>query len=287
MRSGATRAGVQTLREALRAVEARLAPSSTCPRLDAELLLTHALALPRHAAYAQPERTLDQQALASVEALVARCSAGEPMAQVLGQREFWSMAFEVTPATLVPRPETEHLVEQALLRLPVDVECAVLDAGTGTGAIAVAIANERPRALICAVDASGEALTVARGNADRLAPERIEFVLSDWFAALGQRRFALIVSNPPYVQAHDPALRSAPLSYEPRAALAAGPEGLDAIVHLASHASAHLEPAGWLLIEHGSDQGQRVRDLLEERGFSSVATVTDLAGHERVTAGRL
>lgn len=280
----------RTLREVLRETETRLAgpssSSSISARLDAELLVTHALGLPRHGAYSHPDRQLDRHELACVETVVSRCASGEPVAHLLGQREFWSMSFTVTPDTLVPRPETEHLVEQALIRLPANEPRAVLDAGTGTGAVAVAIAKERPRTHVWALDASREALTIARANADRLAPARIQLLLSDWFARLGQQTFDMIVSNPPYVEAGDPALRTSPLMHEPIAALASGPLGLDAISHIASHAEKHLLPGGWLLLEHGASQGAQVRELLDRHGFADVETTTDLAGHERITAGR-
>lgn len=264
-----------------------LAPLGDAARIEAELLVAHAAGLERAAVYAHPEQRLSEQTLERAHAAVRRRATGEPLSHITGSREFWSMSLEVSSNTLTPRPETEHLVDRALQQIRADAPATVLDAGTGSGAIAIAIASERRHADICAVDVSMDALGVARRNAERHAPGRIEFVHASWFDALRGRRFDLIVSNPPYVEAADPCLQASPLRFEPLMALAAGPQGLDAIEHIVAHAPDHLHAEGWLLIEHGADQGPAVRRLMTLRDFDQVSTLRDYAGHERVTSGRL
>jgi release factor glutamine methyltransferase len=219
-------------------------------------------------------------------AWIERRRAGEPIAYLTGEREFYSLAFKVTPAVLIPRPETEVLVEAALERIPAQAPCRVLDLATGSGCVAVAIALHRPRARVTAADASGEALAVARDNAARHGAA-IEFVESDWFAALAGRRFDLIVCNPPYVAESDPHLSEGDLRFEPRAALLGGADGLACIRLIVAHAPAHLEPGGVLLLEHGHDQGSRCRALLERTGYRDVSSRRDLAGIERVAGGNV
>src|SRR5690606_4258090 len=214
-------------------------------------------------------------------------AAGEPVAYLTGRRGFWTLDLAVTPDTLIPRPETELLVEQALQRLGSEAEARVADLGTGSGAIALAIAAERPLARVAAVDRSAGALAVARANALAHGLEgRVEFLAGDWFAPLQGRRFDLVVSNPPYIAEGDPHLARGDLRYEPAPALASGPDGLDAIRTIVAAAPRHLLPGGWLLLEHGFDQGAAVRGLLEARGFAEVATVPDLEGRDRVSLGR-
>jgi release factor glutamine methyltransferase len=253
---------------------------------DARALLGHALA--RDAAWliAHAGAALDRAQRERFEALIARRAAGEPVAYLTGEREFYSLAFKVTPAVLIPRPETELLVERALEHLPENAPRRVLDLATGSGCVAVAIARHRPLARLTAADVSSAALGVARDNALRHGAS-IEFVESDWFAALGGRRFDLIVANPPYVAAGDPHLAQGDLRFEPRAALVAGASGLECIGPLVAQAHARLLPGGWLLFEHGHDQAARARALLERVGYADVASWRDLAGIERVSGGRV
>jgi release factor glutamine methyltransferase len=270
---------------------ASLRASSPTPRLDAELLLAHVCQCPRTALLARAtgrggERLNAAQA-ERFEALVARRAAGEPIAYLTGRREFWSLEFEVSPATLIPRPETELLVERALTRLPPDAPWRIADLGTGCGAIAAALARERPQAHIVATDISGEALAVAQRNFERLGLANIELRQGDWLAAFSrEERFEMIVSNPPYVASGDPLLTTGALRFEPLGALAAGPDGLDAIRRIALHARGHLVPGGWLLLEHGAEQGGAVAALARRYGYVDITTYRDLAGHERVCEAR-
>ncbi len=219
------------------------------------------------------------------ESLVARREHGEPVAYLLGRRGFWTLDLETTPAVLIPRPETELLVEQALMRIPADRSAHVADLGTGSGAIALAIARERPQASVVATDASEAALAVASANAVKHGIGNVEFRHGDWLMPLAGERFDLIVSNPPYIAAGDPHLLQGDLRFEPQNALASGDDGLDAIRIIVRDAPAHLLPGGWLLLEHGWEQGGAVRDLLRNAGFVDVATERDLEGRDRVTRG--
>ncbi len=254
--------------------------------VDAEFLLAHVLGKPRGWLFAHRDDPADGEAAAAFAALVRRREAGEPVAYLTGHRGFWRFDLAVTPATLIPRPETELLVEQALARLPGGSGARVADLGTGSGAIAIALAHERPRATVVATDASAAALDVAQANAQRLGLVNIRFVQGDWFAPLRGERFALIASNPPYIALGDPHLGEGDLRFEPAAALGSGTDGLDAIRRIVAAAPAHLEPGGWLLLEHGWDQGDAVRALLVAAGFADVATVRDLEDRDRVSLGR-
>ena len=219
-------------------------------------------------------------------ALVARRTAGEPVAYIVGTREFFSLEFKVTPAVLIPRPETELLVEIALECTTPEQACRVLDLGTGSGCVAVSIARHRPRARVVAVDLSAAALAVATENAARHAVPNLELLVSDWFAALGGERFDVIVSNPPYVAADDPHLLQGDLRYEPASALTGGRDGLDSLRAIVVSAPQHLNSGGTLAVEHGHNQGVNCRELFAAAGFSAVSSRTDLAGIERVTLGR-
>ncbi len=274
--------------EALRAARDQLSRDSGDPsgaRLDAEILLSHLLQRPRTWLHAWPEHPLDEAQQAAFAGLVQRRRAGVPIAYLTGQREFWSLEIEVTPATLIPRPETELLVEEALRRLAGHRRPRVLELGTGSGCIACALAHERPNAEIIATDRSGEALAIAARNLARHAPGRVELCQGDWFENLDGRH-DLILSNPPYIAANDPHLGLGDLPAEPREALVSGADGLDAIRQLVADAPAHLRSDGWLLFEHGHDQGARARALLHQRGYREITSVRDLAGIERVTLGR-
>jgi release factor glutamine methyltransferase len=262
----------------------RLAAVSDSPRLDAEILLCRTIDMPRSYLFAHPEDELDDLTRARFEEVLARREAGVPMAYIMGVREFWSHEFVVSPATLVPRPETELLVNLALREIPRDADREILDLGTGSGAIAVSIACERPLCRVTAVDASEEALAVARENARVLAPGNVSFELGNWTGPVQGRRFDLVVSNPPYVRANDEAL--AQLRHEPREALVAGEDGLDAIRVLATDCGNLLDPGGLLLIEHGADQAEDVAALLDAAGWTDIRCHNDLAGLPRVTAAR-
>lgn len=272
-----TRAG-----EALTALRRQLAASPSAD-LDAELLLAHVLGIGRAGVRADPSRPLSAQQAQALSALAQRRAAGVPVAYLTGHREFWSLDLEITPDVLVPRPETELVVELALGALARVSRPAVLDLGTGSGAIAIAIAHERPDAVVTAVDASAAALAVAAANARRLRAGNIAFLAGSWYEPVGGSRFDCIVSNPPYVADDDPALAS--LSYEPRAALAAGPAGLDALALICAGAPAHLAAGGALIVEHGAAQGPGVRELMTRAGLAGVATHADLAGRPRATRG--
>lgn len=253
---------------------------------EAELLLAAALRRPRSWLFAHDDHVPDAAALAQFQDWLARREAGEPVAYLLGRRGFWRFDLQVSPATLIPRPETERLVELALERLPAQAALSLADLGTGSGAIALALAVERPRARVLAVDVSAEALAVARANALELGLGNVEFRLGDWFAPLQGERFELIASNPPYIEAADPHLQQGDLRFEPAGALASGRDGLDAIRVLAAQAPAHLHAGGWLLIEHGWEQGAAVRALLAAAGFGEVATERDWEQRDRVSLGR-
>ena len=251
--------------------------------LDAGLLLAHVLGCGRAALAAAPERELSNAEARALAALAARRGSGEPVAYLTGRRAFWTLELEVTHDVLVPRPETELLVEAALDELRIVARPSVLDLGTGSGAIALAIANERPDASVTAVDRSAAALAVAMRNADRLCIGNVGFLQGSWYEPAGTLKFHAIIANPPYVAELDPALAS--LAHEPRAALVSGPEGLDAIAEICAGAMPRLLPRGMLIIEHGAVQGEAVRALVNGAGLGRVSTLSDLAGLPRATRG--
>ncbi len=255
-------------------------------RFEAEMLLCHVLERDRAWLMAHAEYVLDAAQTIRLQSLVQRRAAGEPVAYIMGLRGFWKMDLQVSPAVLIPRPETELLVEQALEHLPTDRVCKVADLGTGSGAVALAIASERPRTEVLATDASEDALAVARANADRLGLTNVAFAHGDWLQPLAGQQFDVIVSNPPYVAAGDNHLKQGDLRYEPVMALASGSDGLDAIRHIIKGASKHLHEDAWLLIEHGWDQSGAVRALMREAGFDEVSSARDLQQHERISGGR-
>lgn len=270
-------------------IEALLAsaelPDSPSARLDAELLLAHVLGKPRSYLRTWPEREPSAAQCAAFAALLARRRSGEPVAYLLGRQGFWSLELEVAPHTLIPRPDTELLVENALALGPAG-PARVLDLGTGTGAIALALACERPAWQLLGVDRVAEAVRLAERNRDRLKLDNARFLESLWFAALGGEKFQLIVGNPPYIAADDPHLVQGDVRFEPASALVAGRDGLDDIREIIAQAPAHLEAGGWLLLEHGFDQAAAVRALFAVRGFTAVDSRRDLGGHERITLGR-
>ncbi len=253
-------------------------------RLDLELLLASVTGRNRGFVLAHPEYLLSYNESRLYHQLLERRLQGEPLAYILGYREFWGLTLKVTPAVLIPRPDTELLVEQALAHWPEQSRAVtVLELGTGSGAIALALASEHPEAQITASDLSTAALAVARQNAANLGL-RVRFVHSDWFDAISGR-FDLILSNPPYVAVDDPHLRDPALQHEPRMALQAGPRGLNAIARIIREAPDHLRPDGLLLLEHGHDQGAAVRQLLANKGYQNIQTLQDLGNSDRVTLG--
>ncbi len=259
-----------------------------CGRIDAadaRALLAHALDRPPVWLFAHGDEPIDAAAQQRFEALLARRIAGEPVAYLTGRRGFWTFDLLVSPQTLIPRPETERLVELALERAPPGTALQLADLGTGSGAIALALAHERRQAQVIAVDVSEGALAVARANARALGLANVEFRQGDWLAPLAGERFDLIASNPPYIALSDAHLDA--LRYEPEAALSSGRDGLDAIRTIVRAAPTHLRPDGWLLLEHGWDQGDEVRALLQASGFDDVQTHRDMEDRDRVSSGRV
>jgi release factor glutamine methyltransferase len=260
-------------------------PDSPTPRLDAELLLANALGKSRSYLHTWPEREVAAAPAARFAADLARRRAGEPVAYILGQQGFWSLELEVAPHTLIPRPDTELLVETTLELLPA-TPATVLDLGTGSGAIALALAAERPAWRVTGVDRVAQAVALAERNRRRLTLDNVAFCESHWFDALAGQRYRLIVSNPPYIAATDAHLAEGDLRFEPRSALVAGEDGLDDIRQIIEQAPVHLEAGGWLLLEHGFEQASAVRELFRARGFSAVESRRDLGGHERISLGQ-
>ncbi len=260
--------------------------TSDTPQLDAEVLLTHVLGKPRSHLHAWPEAQLDTEQRSRFEALVVQRASGQPVAHLTGRREFWSLDLEVTAHTLIPRPETELLVEQALERLPTDRSIYILDAGTGSGAIALALAYERRHWQVFASDRSPACLTVARNNATRLELTNIHFFTGNWCDAIADHSLDVLISNPPYIAEQDPHLVEGDVRFEPRSALTAGVSGLDDLRRLAAAASRVLKPGGQILLEHGFDQAEAVRNLLKQYGLIEQGNARDLAGRERVSYAR-
>lgn len=271
-----------TIQSLLNSVEL---PDSPTPRLDAELLLARALGKSRSYLHTWPEREPAAAQLACYQAALARRRAGEPVAYILGRQGFWSLELDVARHTLIPRPDTEVLVETALALLPA-TPLQGLDLGTGTGAIALALACERPAWQMTGVDRVAAAVALAQGNGARLQLTNARFAESCWFSALAGQRFQLIVSNPPYIAAADPHLSQGDVRFEPSSALVAGVDGLDDIRLIIEQAPAHLLGGGWLLLEHGFEQAEAVRELLSRRGFTAVDSRRDLGGHQRISVGQ-
>ena len=286
----------ETLRNDSKRLEAVLNLDSGSARIEVQCLLQAVLQVSRAWLFTHPEQILDTEQQAHYTALFERRLRGEPLAYILGEREFYGLNFRVTPATLIPRADTELLVELALQRIPQPLPASpcqgrsehahhVLDLGTGSGAIALSIAHARPDIEVTAVDASQDALDVTRFNAQRLEFGNVRLLRSDWFSALEGERFDFIVSNPPYIAAADTHLLQGDLRFEPRTALASGADGLDDIRRIVAQARLHLNAGGWLLLEHGYDQAERVRELLQCAGFTGIFSACDLAGIERVSGG--
>ena len=274
-----------TVRSLLRAGRERLA-AKEAGALEAEVLLAHVLGVSRAWLYANGTRAPADEEGERYLALVERRVAGEPVAYLTGRREFWSLPLKVTPDVLIPRPETELLVETALEFLPSGAPCRCADLGTGSGAIALAVASERPLCEVHATEVSPAALAVARANGNELLPGRVRLHLGSWCEPL-TGRFRMLASNPPYVEAGDRHLEEGDCRFEPRTALTPGGDGLSAIREIARQATDYLEPGGWLLLEHGADQGAAVRAVLESGGYVRIETRKDLENRDRVTLGRL
>ncbi|HWR95596.1 MAG TPA: peptide chain release factor N(5)-glutamine methyltransferase [Arenimonas sp.] len=267
--------------------DASSATGTALDRIDAECLLSHLLGRTRAWLYAFSDHQLTERQVGDFMALASRRAAGEPVAYITGRRGFWTFDLHVSPDTLIPRPETELLVDLALGRIPAQRPCRILDLGTGSGAIALALAHERPHAQVTAVDVSEAALAVAKRNALELELHNLTFAHGHWFTGLDGQLFDVIVSNPPYIEAADAHLQQGDLRFEPRAALASGDDGLDDMRIIVSEAPKHLRPGGWLLVEHGWDQGAAIRLLFGRAGFTEIATVQDLEQRDRVTLGQL
>lgn len=274
------------LMEALTAATERLRPVSPSPKLDAELLLRTVIRRSASFLRTWPETPLGDDEAARFFELVTRRANGEPVAYLLGEREFWSMRLLVGPQTLIPRPETELLVELALARIPEGARWRLADLGTGTGAIALALAQERPECELVATDIAVESLALARANAERLQVKHLDLRQGSWFEPLAGERFQLIASNPPYIDAADPHLSQGDVRFEPRRALVAGERGLADLRRIVSGAPGHLSPGGHLLVEHGFDQGEAVAALFAGAGFVEVERHRDFGGNERVVSGR-
>jgi release factor glutamine methyltransferase len=264
-----------------------LQPHHESAALEAEILLCHCLNKSRAYLRTWPEKPLNKEVLAQYQQLLARRQQGEPIAYITGYKEFWDLRLHVTPEVLIPRPETEHLVELVLEKIPADAAWHIADLGTGSGAIALAVARERPRCRITATDQSSASLAVAKDNALHNNIHNVRFRESYWFEALENECFHMVVSNPPYVAENDPHLKQGDLRFEPVSALSSGPQGLDDIEHIIRHAGAYLTAPGWLLLEHGYQQGDAVVQLLRNNGFKDVQCHSDYAQLERVSAGRL
>ncbi|EGH16030.1 N5-glutamine S-adenosyl-L-methionine-dependent methyltransferase [Pseudomonas savastanoi pv. glycinea str. race 4] len=260
-------------------------PDSPTARLDIELLLAAALGKPRSFLHTWPERIVSTEAALAFAGYLQRRRTGEPVAYILGQQGFWKLDLEVAPHTLIPRPETEMLVEAALELAPAFAPAKVLDLGTGTGAIALALANERQQWKVTAVDRVPEAVALAERNRQRLQLDNAQVLNSHWFSALEGQQFDLIISNPPYIADADPHLSAGDVRFEPSSALTAGSDGLDDLRTIIADAPVHLSADGWLLLEHGYDQGPAVRELLIRHGFERIQTRRDLGEHERITFG--
>ncbi len=270
----------------LKYAEQKLNKATSTPRLDAEILLLHTLKINKTKLYTHPEAPITENNLITLEQILTQRLSGIPVAYILGEKEFWSMTFKVTPDVLIPRPETEHLIEITLSLLDTHKPQTVLELGTGSGIIAITLAKECPLWKIIACDNSIPALSIARENAKHLLPPNtnLSFCKSNWFSDIPPQTFSAIISNPPYIPENDPHLPA--LQYEPISALTSGTDGLDDIRTLITQSPSYLNSDGILLLEHGYDQGKVIRETLKETNFTEIKTYADLAGQERVTVGK-
>ncbi|MDH3343330.1 MAG: peptide chain release factor N(5)-glutamine methyltransferase [Gammaproteobacteria bacterium] len=275
-----------SIAQAIKEATQTLAETSDSARLDAEVLLCHVLNCTATHLIAWPEKQLDIEQTQTFHQLIEQRHAGTPVAYLTGSREFWSLNFKVTPATLIPRPETETLVEFVLDKFSAQKNLKMVDLGTGSGAIAIAIASERPDWEIIASDISKEALSIATENARIHQISNIQFIESNWFEQLDQQRFDLIISNPPYIAEKDQHLSQGDVRFEPPGALSSGKTGMDDIKHITAQSKKHLNPNGWLAFEHGYDQNQPVSDCFNHYAFQEVTQLTDLSGQARISAGK-
>lgn len=276
----------QTIKHILEHATKLLADISDSARLDSELLLTFVMKQTRVWLHTWPDNELTPGQYSEFEQLITRRKNGEPIAHIIGEQEFWSLKLKVTPDTLIPRADTERLVELALERIPQASFWNIVDLGTGSGAIALALAKERPSAQVVATDASMKALTIAEENAKLNQLNNIRFVRSSWFDDLENHVFEMIVSNPPYIAENDPHLSSGDVRFEPDTALTSGPAGLDDLSHLISKAPGYLKPGGWLILEHGYDQADAVIQLMQQAGFTNCQDFKDYGGNPRVAIGQ-
>ncbi|HAB90786.1 MAG: peptide chain release factor N(5)-glutamine methyltransferase [Thiopseudomonas sp.] len=260
---------------------------SPTAQLDAELLLAFVLEKPRSYLYTWPDKTVTEAQVAAFMTLLERRQRGEPVAYLLGRQGFWTLDLQVAKHTLIPRADTELLVESALQLADASSTLKVLDLGTGTGALALALASERPLWAVTGVDRIESAVALAQNNQRQLQLANVEFLSSHWFSALTAQRYDLIVSNPPYIADNDPHLQQGDVRFEPLSALVSGPDGLDDIRLIIAQAPSYLTANGWLLLEHGFDQASAVRELLQQAGFIDVSSQRDLSGHQRISLGRL
>lgn len=272
-----------TIQQILSSAITQLEPVTDSPRADSEILICHVLGCNRSYLHTWPEKPVTNSQQVRITRLIGKRQQGEPVAYLVGQRSFWEFELKVSNDTLIPRADTELLVEQALLRIPLHHKVEVLELGTGTGAIALAIAHERPDSHIDAVEQSTGALAIAGKNIERYSRGNIKLINSNWFSALGDKRYHMIVSNPPYIAQQDPHLETGDVRYEPRSALTAGTDGLDAIRHIIQTAPEFLIPGGQILIEHGYDQADPVKCLFLQQGFNNILQFKDLGGHLRVS----
>jgi len=275
-----------SIREALKDAASLLVNQHDNAMFEAEVLLAHTLEKNRTYLHTWPERALSETELATFKQLVTRRCKGEPSAYITGEQEFWSLSLKVTPATLIPRPETELLVELALEHIPADTTCHIADLGTGSGAIALALASERPQSKIVAVDFSADALAVAEHNRAQHSLNNLTLMQGDWLAPLTEQTFQVIVSNPPYIREDDRHLNEGDLPFEPRSALVAIDNGLDDIRIIIDHSRAQLTDDGWLLIEHGYDQSDDVAQLFEQHGYHNITAHHDLSKQPRVVCAQ-
>lgn len=260
---------------------------SPTAQLDAELLLAFVIEKPRSYLYTWPDKTVSEAQVAAFMALLERRQCGEPVAYLLGRQGFWTLDLQVAEHTLIPRADTELLVEAALQLADASSALKVLDLGTGTGALALALASERPQWAVTGVDRIESAVALAQNNQRQLQLANVEFLSSHWFSALTAQHYDLIVSNPPYIADNDPHLQQGDVRFEPLSALVSGPDGLDDIRLIIAQAPSYLTANGWLLLEHGFDQASTVRELLQQAGFIDVSSQRDLSGHQRISLGRL
>lgn len=260
---------------------------SPTAQLDAELLLAFVFEKPRSYLYTWPDKTVTEAQVAAFMTLLERRQRGEPVAYLLGRQGFWTLDLQVAKHTLIPRADTELLVESALQLADASSTLKVLDLGTGTGALALALASERPLWAVTGVDRIESAVALAQNNQRQLQLANVEFLSSHWFSALTAQRYDLIVSNPPYIADNDPHLQQGDVRFEPLSALVSGPDGLDDIRLIIAQAPSYLTANGWLLLEHGFDQASAVRELLQQAGFIDVSSQRDLSGHQRISLGRL